>query len=87
MNQPIYRLGDYRDFEAPFFLALLSLFPLGHGIWCWSTGVYAARSIRFERTSSPLGYWFCLATDFVMGLLMLGGAILIAVSVSQRPLL
>ena len=87
MSQPIYRLGDYRDFEAPFFLALLSLFPLGHGIWCWSTRVYAARFARFERDTSPFAYWFCLASDFVLGLLMLGGAILITVSVSQRPVL
>ena len=56
------------------FLVLLALLPLGHAWWCWSRGVYHARSVRVVRAERPIEFWFWMGTNLVLGGLMLATA-------------
>ena len=55
------------------FLALLATIPLAHAYWCWTRGVYHARSLRVVRAESPFEFWFWMISN-----LFLGGAIMFA---------
>ena len=61
-------------FVEAFLMASIAAIPVAHAWWCWSRGVYHARSLRIARAERPIEFWFWMGTNLVLSLLMMVAA-------------